>query len=230
MDLRRLSLALAISSVVLAAPCAAKDTGLIFVSNEKSNNIIVLEPKTYKVVKDIKTSRRPRDMHFDAAHQKLYVACGDDDVIEIIDVAKLAVIGKLATGTSPETFAIDESRRRIYVANEESSSLSIIDMDQNIIVHEVPTGAEPEGVSIGKDGKVVYVTSEVGDLVHEIDPGGRASISGTRSYGEDMPFRHWASGLSFRKNSRLFGSVGSVPSSGRPSCDSTSATSGPMPM
>ena len=88
MDLRRLSLALAISSVVLAAPCAAKDTGLIFVSNEKSNNIIVLEPKTYKVVKDIKTSRRPRDMHFDAAHEKLYVACGDDDVIEKVKRAR----------------------------------------------------------------------------------------------------------------------------------------------
>src|SRR5258706_945486 len=139
MDLRRLSLALALFAA--ATPCAAKDTGLIFVSNEKSSNIVVIDPKTYRIVKDIKTSRRPRDMHFDAAHEKLYVACGDDDVIEIIDVAKLAVVGKLATGTSPETFAIDETKRRIYVANEESSSLSVLDLDQNIIVHEVPTGA-----------------------------------------------------------------------------------------
>ena len=135
--------------VGVLAPVAsahAKDTGLIFVSNEKTNNLIVLDPKTYKVVKDIKTSRRPRDMHFSADRSKLYVACGDDDVIDIIDVAKLEVIGKLATGPSPETFAIDEKRRRIYVANEEGSTLSVIDMDQNIIVHEVPTGAEPEGV------------------------------------------------------------------------------------
>ena len=35
-------------------PAAAKDTGLIFVSNEKTNNIIVIDPKTYKVVNDIK--------------------------------------------------------------------------------------------------------------------------------------------------------------------------------
>src|SRR5262245_62387007 len=154
------------------APSEAKDTGLIFVSNEKTNNLIVLDPKTYKVVKDIKTSRRPRDMHFSADRSKLYVACGDDDVIDIIDVARLEVIGKLATGPSPETFAIDEQRRRIYVANEEASTLSIVDMDQNIIVHEVPTGAEPEGVFLSEDGKILYVTSEVGDLVHIVDAEG----------------------------------------------------------
>src|SRR3989442_2412061 len=137
-------------AVAAAAPARspAKDTGLIFVSNEKTNNLIVLDPKTYKVVKDIKTSRRPRDMHFSADRSKLYVACGDDDVIDIVDVAKLEVIGKLATGPSPETFAIDEKRRRIYVANEEGSSLSMVDIDQNIIVHDVTTAAEAEAVRL----------------------------------------------------------------------------------
>ena len=54
--------AITLASVVLVpAVPLAKDTGLIFVSNEKSNNLIVLDPKTYQIVKDIKVSRRPRD-------------------------------------------------------------------------------------------------------------------------------------------------------------------------
>src|SRR6202163_4713919 len=120
------------ASALAPTPSCAKDTGLIFVSNEKTNNLIVIDPKTRQIVKDLKTSRRPRDMHFSADHSKLYVACGDDDVIDIVDVAKLEVIGRINTGPSPETFAMDETRRRIYVSNEEGSSLSIIDMDQNI--------------------------------------------------------------------------------------------------
>jgi YVTN family beta-propeller protein len=147
----------------------AKNTGLIFVSNEKTNNLIIIDSKTNKVVRDLKVSRRPRDMHFNADHIKLYVACGDDDVIDVIDVATLEIVDKLTTGSSPETFAIDEKRRRIYVSNEEASSVSVIDMDQNITVHEVPTGAEPEGVFVSEDGRNVYVTSEVGDLVHRVD-------------------------------------------------------------
>jgi YVTN family beta-propeller protein len=160
---------LGLVAALAAVPATAKDTGLIFVSNEKTNNLIVIDPRTHKIVKDIKTSRRPRDMHFSADRKLLYVACGDDDVIDIIDVAKLEVVGKLSTGPSPETFAIDERRRRIYVANEEGSTLSIIDMDQNVIVHEVPTGAEPEGVFLSEDGKHLYVTSEVGDLIHLVE-------------------------------------------------------------
>ena len=101
---------------------------MVLVPSDKGakGKIIVLDPKkNYLVVKDLKVSRRPRDMHFNADHTKLYVACGDDDVIDIIDVAKLEVIGKLSTGASPETFGIDEARRRIYVSNEEGSSLSV---------------------------------------------------------------------------------------------------------
>src|ERR1700730_11262976 len=125
--MRALLFVLAVAIPVLApARSNCKDTGLIFVSNEKSNNLIILDPKTYQVVKDIKVSRRPRDMHFNSDHSKLYVACGDDDVIDIVDVEKLEVIGKLATGPSPETFALDEKRRRIYVANEEGPSSSVI--------------------------------------------------------------------------------------------------------
>ena len=68
----------------------------------------MIDPASYKIVKEIKTARRPRDLHFNADHSKLYVACGDDDVIDIVDVAKLEVVGQLKTGPSPEAFGIDE--------------------------------------------------------------------------------------------------------------------------
>src|SRR5271168_2955669 len=134
--------ALVILSALACCPAGAKDTGLIFVSNEKTNNIVVIDSATYKVVKDIKVARRPRDMHFNTDHSKLYVACGDDDVIDILDVAKLQVVGKLRTGPSPEAFGIDEKRSRLYVSQEEGSSLAVIDMEHDAIVQEVATGAE----------------------------------------------------------------------------------------
>src|SRR5258708_12270485 len=104
MAIKPLPLALALTALTLT-PAAAKDTGLIFVSNEKTNNLIIIDPKTNKLVKDLKVSRRPRDMHFNSDHTKLYVACGDDDVIDIIDVAKLEVIANLPPQSTPQTSA-----------------------------------------------------------------------------------------------------------------------------
>jgi DNA-binding beta-propeller fold protein YncE len=112
MLIRHQLLGSALIALFLGVACSrgiAEDTGLLFVSNERTNNLIIIDPKTNKVVKDLRTSRRPRDMHFSADLTKLYVACGDDDVIDIIDVAKLEVVGKLTTGSSPETFGMTRS-------------------------------------------------------------------------------------------------------------------------
>ena len=96
-----LRLAAALALGLAFTPAEAKDTGLIYVSNEKSNNILVVDPKTYKVVNDIAVSRRPRDMHFNADHSKLYVACGDDDVIDVLLPDKLRrMLGRVGKSRS----------------------------------------------------------------------------------------------------------------------------------
>src|SRR4029079_2273762 len=78
-------------------PAFAAGTGNIFVSTEKGNEVVVLDP-TYKIIKRIATARRPRHMQFSKAHYRLYVAWGDDDSIDVIDVAKLEVIDSIPTG------------------------------------------------------------------------------------------------------------------------------------
>src|SRR5262249_49021050 len=106
---------------------------------------------------------------FDKDHAYLYVACSGDYAIDVIDVAKLEVVGRLITASSPRAFGINEKQRRVYVPNSEGSSLSVIDMDQNVIVQEVPTGADPQEVFVSEDGHFVYVASEVGDFIHLVD-------------------------------------------------------------
>jgi PQQ-dependent catabolism-associated beta-propeller protein len=146
----------------------AKGTGMIFVSTEKGNEVVVLD-QSLEVVKRIATSRRPRDMHFNAAKELLYVACGDDDAIDVIDVASLEVVDSIPTGPSPEVFAFSPDEKVIYVSNEEDSRLEAIDMETRVSIQDIPTGAEPEGVLVMPDGKTAYVTSEVADMVHVVD-------------------------------------------------------------
>lgn len=164
------SLPALVLGLVLSAEAKAKDTGYVFVSNEKTNNIAVIDPKQhYKIIQWIPTSQRPRDMKFSRDHRLLYVACGDDDVIDVINVATLNVTDHIPTGSSPEMFVLSRDEETLYVSNEEGSSVQKISMTDKIIVREIPTGAEPEGLAITGDGHTLYVTSEVTDMVHVVD-------------------------------------------------------------
>ena len=122
-------------------------------------------PATYKVVRDIKVSRRPRDMHFNADHSKLYVACGDDDVIDILESQSCRWSPSSRPGRAPKPSPSMRSAAEFMSPTKKVFARGHR-MDRNAIVKEVPTGVEPEGVLIS-ERQEVYVTSETGDLVHE---------------------------------------------------------------
>src|SRR5271166_5920757 len=159
--------------LMLSEGAEAKGTGYVFVSHEKTNNVAVIDPKQdYKIIKWIPTSHRPRDMKFRDNRRLLYVACGDDDVIDVLDVATLKVADHIPTGPSPEMFQLSRDEKALYVSNEEGSSVQEISIVDKIILREIATGAEPEGLAISADGKTLYVTSEVTDMVHVVDAEG----------------------------------------------------------
>lgn len=167
---RRTVLAGSAALLTLSAvrPSYAAGTGNIFVSTEKGNEVVVLDP-SYNIIKRIATSRRPRDMQFTKARDLLYVACGDDDSIDVIDVATLEVIDSIPTGPSPEMFRLSDDEGFVYVSDEENSTVEKIDIKQKIAVQTIASGAEPEGVLVMPGGEIVFATSEVADMVHVID-------------------------------------------------------------
>ena len=67
----------------------------IFVSNEKDNTVTVIDGKTLEVIKTIPTARRPRGIIASPDGKEVYVAAGDGDIMDVIDVAKLAVTRQL---------------------------------------------------------------------------------------------------------------------------------------
>ncbi|MCW5777603.1 MAG: hypothetical protein KIS87_14300, partial [Phycisphaeraceae bacterium] len=161
---------LAVGTALTSTPASAAGTGYIFISNERTHNVLVLDPaNNFSVVASIPTSRRPRDLQINKAHTLLYVACGDDDVIDVIDIETLTVIDHIPTGRSPEMFVLNAEETQLFVSNEENSTAQVIEIADKIIVHEIPTGAEPEGVMLSPDGATLYVTSEIADMVHVVD-------------------------------------------------------------
>src|ERR1700754_5353667 len=71
---------------------------LAYVSNEKGNSISVVDTDKMETVATIKTGQRPRGIEVSRDGKLVYVALGDDDIIQVIDTKTLTVAGELPSG------------------------------------------------------------------------------------------------------------------------------------
>ena len=79
----------------------------IFVSNENSDTVVVLDATSKEIVKTIETGGRPRDLKFNNDYSKIYVVVSEENHILEIDTKNLEILDKIDTGDDPEIFDID---------------------------------------------------------------------------------------------------------------------------
>ncbi|MGH9627482.1 MAG: beta-propeller fold lactonase family protein, partial [Bryobacteraceae bacterium] len=186
--IRRISVLLLFVLVVVLAGCSRtpEPTYLVYVTNETSGDMSVIDPNLPEPVDTIPLGKRPRGIH---AHGGLiYVALSGSppappgvdestlpppdrsaDGIGVVDPRQKKVLRKVFGGSDPEEFAIGKDGTRMYVANEDAAGLSIIDLTNGEVLKTLPAGEEPEGVTVTPDGRFVYVTSENDGIVTVVD-------------------------------------------------------------
>ena len=83
----------------------AAGTGYLFVSSEKDHAVSVLDGESYALVKQAPhRAARPRHLRFTPDRSRIYVACGDGDAIDVIDVASLELVDRIGPIGDPEAF------------------------------------------------------------------------------------------------------------------------------
>ncbi|WP_372395771.1 PQQ-dependent catabolism-associated beta-propeller protein [Azospirillum sp. HJ39] len=165
--------------LILAAPAlmaepAASET--IFVSNEKDNQIAVVDGDSLQITNKIKVGRRPRGITLSADGTQLYVCVGDDNRVDVVDIASGKVVHALPSGPDPELFVLSPDGTRLYVANEDDNMVTIIDIPSRKAIGNIQVGVEPEGMGISPDGKTLVNTSETTNMAHFIDTEKRAVV------------------------------------------------------
>src|SRR5471032_1662365 len=83
------------------------DAFLAYVSNENGNSISVIDTDKMETVATIKTGQRPRGIEVSRDGKFVFVALGDDDVIQVFDTKTRNDAGSLPSGADPEHFVLD---------------------------------------------------------------------------------------------------------------------------
>lgn len=153
-----------------ACVCAASGAwaGKAFVSNERGNDITVIDTDTWEVIETFPGGNRPRGITLSPDGALLYVCASDDDTVRVFDTVSYEELYTLPSGPDPELFVIDPSGSPLYIANEDDNLVTVTDTNSHTILAEVPVGVEPEGMAISPDEKWVVNTSETTNMAHFI--------------------------------------------------------------
>src|SRR5262249_24620129 len=175
-----------IACAVISLSCNSCSTVLtrksaitIYVTNEASGDLSVIDAANNEVIATLPLGKRPRGIQITPDRKNIFVALsgspiagpGEDedslpppdrsaDGVGIGDLARNALLRLMPPGSDPEQFAISRDGGKLYVANEDAGVASVVDARGGQIVKTLAVGKEPEGVGISPDGKTVYVTSE----------------------------------------------------------------------
>jgi YVTN family beta-propeller protein len=173
-------------------PCsAATASHEIYVTNEISGDLTIIDGDSLAVEATVPLGRRPRGIEVSPDNTQLFIAFSGSpiqgppgartesqvnaavdptaDGIGQFDIATRKVLRVIRGISDPEKLALSRDGRRLYVASEDSGTLVVMEVASGRVLAAPQVGAEPEGVRLTPDGRHVYVTSEAAHQVAILD-------------------------------------------------------------
>ena len=193
---RRAAVGALLAALTLAAchPAPPTASNLVFVTNEFSGDLSIVDGAAGKLLGTYPLGKRPRGVRLSPDGRTLYVALsgspvappGTDesklpppdasaDGIGMFDIASRRLVGVIRGVANPEQLAVSRAGL-VYAGSEPAGAVVILDPQANKAIASIPVGDEPEGVALSPDERFLYVTVEGDNQVAVIDVAGRRVI------------------------------------------------------
>jgi YVTN family beta-propeller protein len=167
----------------LAGVAVSPKTGKLYVCNEGTNQIIVVDPSTGKVEGTWATLAHPYTCAIGAGEDYLYVSNWGDRSVSAIDMTSGHQSARISVGVRPNEMAVGPDGRlfvccagdntvhviqtRGLVSNERANATSekapppedALEIISTSLYESSPEGSTPDGVAVSPDGKSLFVVN-----------------------------------------------------------------------
>jgi YVTN family beta-propeller protein len=148
-------------------------TKKIYVANEFSNTVSVIDIPTLKVEKTIDVENFPYGIDSNILNNRVYVTNRGSNSVSVIDGSTNSILYNISVEESPVGIAVNPTASWIYVTNLDSRSISVIDGITNTVDKTIRLGGEeggiPYGVAVNPLTNRIYVTDIWSNSLHVID-------------------------------------------------------------
>ena len=134
------------------------DNKRLYVSMPQSNQVAVVDPRSWKVVANIDAGTKPSRLALQ--HDQRYLWVGTEAGVTVIDTVSAKVAAQIKTAAGPHEIAFNDDDSLAFVTNKDAGTVSLIDIRKLASVNEIKTGAQPAAVAFSSLSKSVYVVNE----------------------------------------------------------------------
>ncbi|HVI06264.1 MAG TPA: YncE family protein, partial [Sphingomicrobium sp.] len=126
LDLKTLKPVARVTGLTAAHGVALDRNGRGYVTDGKSDSVVVFDPATGREIGRIHVGKGPDAILFDPASARIMVFNGESEDISVIDPSTSAVVAAIKLPHAPE-FSQADGRGHVYVNLEEGNAIGVID-------------------------------------------------------------------------------------------------------
>jgi YVTN family beta-propeller protein len=171
----------------------------LYVSNEETAQITVLDSLTGKISGTVAVGREPEGISMRPDGKFVYVACEGDSEVVAIDSTTLKVLSHMRTELRPRSIVFTRDGSTAFVTAERSAAITVLDSlrHRTVATIAIPSGVEksparPMGSVLSPDGKYLFISTGRGGSVAVIDISTRRVVRTINYVGA----RPWGIGVS----------------------------------
>ena len=179
----------------MVAVTAQAESFVLYVSNERSGDVTVIDGATDAVIGTYPIGKRPRGIQTAPDGKRIFVALSGSprmapgvdterapadksaDGIGVFDPTMRKLVARWHVGSDPEQFAISNDGKLAFISNEDDASMTILDLESGLPRGKVKVSEEPEGVGVNPANGEVYVTCEEKGEIYVITPNAQRVVA-----------------------------------------------------
>lgn len=142
-------------------------TNRIYVSNNQSDTVSVVDGTTNKVIKTITVGKEPYGVAVNEITNKIYVV--HIDTVSVINGNTDEVETVFSVGGDSVGIAVNQKTNKIYVTSEPTNTLSVINGDTNEVESKLEIEDGTIEVAVNPNTNHIYVTSKDSKILTVID-------------------------------------------------------------
>jgi YVTN family beta-propeller protein len=149
---------------------ARPDRTRVYVANESSNSVTVIDALTFEIVATVDAKNfATHDLALSRDGRRLLATNLASGRVSVIDTRAMETVASLYTGTRAHVVALTHDDRQAWVANIGEDNVSIIDMASLRVVGTIATGKGPTGLAFSREGRFAYVSNQGDKSVAVVD-------------------------------------------------------------